>query len=186
VPAVPEAARGDTNATSAGEAVVAEQQMDESNATAEEVPTLGSAMWPGGYTPVCTGHSFCKKHRDNTDACKRDTFWGCQVELKCSSGYCGGDSMCAGKSVFDCQNDFWKCTWKCQWCKEGKCVRKDGGRGMCESNRDASSCETSIFGCKWESTCRGGCSGHKWWCKNYKTPEKCVNSYGCYWHDWVR
>merc|ERR1712118_266834 len=70
------------------------------------------------------------------------------------------------------------CTWKCNPTpnNEGVCI----GGYMCSGEHDASSCETSIFGCHWAPRCDGYCSGSNM-CSGSGQSE-CSNSiFGCTW-----
>merc|ERR1712124_142037 len=51
---------------------------------------------------------------------------------------------------------------------------------MCSGNWDATSCESSIFGCRWIDACDGFCSGSSMCTGNGQS--ECSNSiFGCTW-----
>jgi len=129
------------------------------------------ALWGRG---VCVGGSMCEGKRDPS-SCETSIF-GCKWKWSCP-GYCSGSSMCTGMGESRCKNSIFGCNWKCNWWpQDGLCV----GGSMCEGKKDASSCETSIFDCKWERSCPGYCSGSSM-CRG-KQESGCKNSiFDCQW-----
>jgi len=161
--AAPAAARGDARASATGEAVPAEQSVDEGNATALELATLGSGHCPG----YCAGSSMCTGY--SAHACRSSIFgctWKCQWSGK--GGVCTGGSMCTDyHDASSCETSIFGCKWG------SECPGHCSGGFMCDY-KSQGQCVNSIFGCSWkceQPKCKG--QGEKCGCVGCPTAPCC-------------